>query len=316
MDFANVMVLRSHNDQEEIKRRCETAKCVVILGSGFIGSESASALKLKYKDELSVSLVGLEQVPLQRQFGVEVGKMLISEHEKNGVKLHMGRKVTEIRGADGNATSVILDDGTELAADLVLVGAGVLPATKFLQGSGIEVDQWGGVICDPFLQTSAKDVFAAGDIASYPYWMTGRRMRIEHYMTSMDQGSYSAFNMLGKMTPFGNVPFYWTRHYNKAVQYIGHAHEFDEVHIQGDVLANKFVAFYIKDGKVLAVAGQQNGAAVLTYMEAMHQNQMPSAEAIKSGKETAETLRAKLKQNKGASRCRRENCCHKKEVAH
>jgi hypothetical protein len=121
--------------------------------------------------------------------------------------------------------------------------------------------------------------------------------------------------MLGKLTPFGNVPFYWTRHYNKTVQYIGYAHEFDEVHIEGDVLANKFVAFYIKDGRVLAVAGQQSSAAVLTCMEAMHQNLMPSAADIKSGKETAETLRGKLKQNKGASRCRRENCCHKKSIA-
>jgi hypothetical protein len=114
-------------------------------------------------------------------------------------------------------------------------------------------------------------------------------------MTSMDQGSYSAFNMMGKLVPFGNVPFYWTRHYNKTVQYVGYAQEFDEVYIQGDVMANKFVAFYIYKGKILAVAGQQNGSAVLTYMEAMHQNMMPSAEDIKSGKETAETVRAKLK---------------------
>jgi apoptosis-inducing factor 3 len=176
------------------------------------------------------------------------------------------------------------------------------------------MDQWGGIVCDPFLQTSVKDVFAAGDVASYPYWATGKRMRVEHYMTAMDQGSYSAFNMLGKMVPFGNIPFFWTRNYNKTLQYIGYAHEFDEVHIQGDIMANKFLAFYIKDGKILAIAGQQMSSAILTFLEAMHQNQMPSADDIKSGRETAETLRGKLKQNKGASRCRRENCCHKKPV--
>ena len=112
--------------------------------------------------------------------------MMLSEHEKNGVKMHMGRKFTEIKGADGKATSVVLDDGTEIEADLVLLGLGVLPATKFLQGSGIELDQMGGIVCDPFLQTSVKDVYAAGDAASYPYWATGRRIRVEHYMTSMD----------------------------------------------------------------------------------------------------------------------------------
>lgn len=264
---------------------------------------------------MEIHMISLEAVPLQRQFGLEVGKMFASEHEKNGVILHTSRKVVEIKGDGQKATHVVLDDGTILEADLVLVGAGVQPATKFLAGSGIKTDQWGGVECDPFLATSAKDVYAAGDCASYPYWLTGRRMRIDHYMNAMDQGSYSAFNMLGKMTPFGNIPFYWTRHYNKTVQYIGHAHEFDEVHIEGDVAANKFLAFYIKDGKVLAVAGQQMSSAVLTYMEAMHQNLMPSADDIKSGKETAESLIGKLKQNKGASRCRRENCCHKKTIA-
>jgi hypothetical protein len=80
-------------------------------------------------------------------------------------------------------------------------------------------------------------------------------------------------------------------------------------------MENKFVAFYIKDDKILAVAGQQMAGNVLTYLEAMHQNQMPSASDIKSGKETAETVRARLRQNKGAGRCRRENCCHKKTIA-
>ena len=154
MDFKNVLVLRSHNDQEEFKKRAASAKKIVVLGAGFIGSESASALKLKYKDELELHMVSIDQVPLQKQFGLEVGKMFAAEHEKNGVKLHMGHKVTEIKGEGENATSVILDDGTEIEADLILVGAGVLPATKFLEGSGIQVDQWGGIICDPFLQTS------------------------------------------------------------------------------------------------------------------------------------------------------------------
>jgi NADPH-dependent 2,4-dienoyl-CoA reductase/sulfur reductase-like enzyme len=231
IDYKNVFVLRSHNDQEQIKKLAATAKKVVILGSGFIGSESASSLKLQYKDAMEVSIVSMEAVPFQRQFGLEVGKMFLAEHEKNGVKMFMSKKLKEIRGEGDQAKTVVLEDGTEIEADLVLVGTGVLPATKFLEGSGIQLDKWGGVVCDPFLQTSVKDVYAAGDIASYPYWATGQRMRIEHYMTAMDQGSYSAFNMLGKMVPFGNVPFFWTRNYNKAVQYIGNASDYDEVYI-------------------------------------------------------------------------------------
>lgn len=87
-------------------------------------------------------------------------------------------------------------------------------------------------------------MYAAGDIASYPYWQTGKQQRIEHYITAMDQGSHAAFNMLGKLVPFGNVPFYWTRHYNKSIQYAGYAAEYDEVHIEGNLEEGKFIAFY------------------------------------------------------------------------
>jgi NAD(P)H-nitrite reductase large subunit len=186
IEYSNVFELRSHNDQEAIKKMCANAKKVVILGSGFIGSESASALKLQYKDAMDVSIVSLTEFPFEKQFGKELGAMFLSEHLKNGVHMHMSRKVQSINGSNNQATSVLLDDGTVLDADLILVATGVLPATKFLEGSGIALDKYGGIVCDPFLQTSAKDVYAAGDVASFPYWVTGRRMRIEHYMTSMD----------------------------------------------------------------------------------------------------------------------------------
>ena len=91
-------VLRSHNDQEAIKIASEHAKNVIIVGAGFIGSESASSLKLKYKDAMNVHVVSLESVPMERIFGVEVGKMFVAEHEKNGVKMHTSRKVVEIKG--------------------------------------------------------------------------------------------------------------------------------------------------------------------------------------------------------------------------
>jgi NAD(P)H-nitrite reductase large subunit len=123
---------------------------------------------------------------MERQFGAEVGAHLASLHSSNGVKLYPSRRVTQIKGNGTDATSVVLDDGTELACELVLVGAGVFPATKFLQGSGIEMDRMGGVVCNPFLQTSAKDVYAAGDLASYPSWSSGKLQRIEHYISAMD----------------------------------------------------------------------------------------------------------------------------------
>lgn len=140
IDNKNVFCLRDHRDQEGIKTLAETAKKVVILGGGFIGSECASALKMKYKDAQEVHLVSSSEVPLDRQFGPQIGKMFIKEHEENGVKLHINKRIVEIKGSNGVANKVVLDDGTTLDADLVIVGAGVRPTTGFLEGSGIELD--------------------------------------------------------------------------------------------------------------------------------------------------------------------------------
>jgi len=113
--------------------------------------------------------------------------------------------------------------------------------------------------------------------------------------------------MLGKFVPYGNTSFYWTRHYNKSLQYVGHCQSYDEVHIDGDVLANKFVAYYIKDGKIQAVAGQGRSADMLTMFEAFNQNKVPSPEDIKSGSATPESLRKTLQGSTGSknSRCKR-----------
>lgn len=122
--------------------------------------------------------------------------------------------------------------------------------------------------------------------------------------------------MLGKMSPYGSIPFFWTRHYNKSLQYVGNgAVGYSEVHITGDVMANKFVAYFINDkDKIVAVAAQGNTNATLTMFEAMNQNVMPLGSDIKQGKETPESVKSRLKQNVGGGRCKRANCCQKKAV--
>ena len=120
--------------------------------------------------------------------------------------------------------------------------------------------------------------------------------------------------MMGKLVPYGTVPFFWTRNYNKSIQYCGSSDGATSTHITGDVMANKFVAYYINDAedKVVAVSAQGQGHALLTMMEAMQENQMPKASAIKNGTETVESIRNKLKQNVGGGKCKRANCCQKK----
>lgn len=126
----------------------------------------------------------------------------------------------------------------------------------------------------------------------------------------MDQGSYAAFNMLGKFLPYGNTPFFWTRHYNKSMQYVGHCVGYDDIIVQGDVAAQKFIAYYVKDNKIQAVSGMANSVAVLTMFEAFNQNKVPSVEDIRSGRVTPEDLRKQLKITPGRG-CTRAGCCQK-----
>eukprot|EP00347_Sterkiella_histriomuscorum_P005841 403355065 len=313
IDQENVLPIRTYKDVEKIKGLLSKGdiKNLVIMGTGFIGSEVAASLKTKYEDEINIEVISMESVPLERQFGKDVGSVIYNQHIKNDIKMHMSKKVVEIRGENNKAHSVVLDDGTIIQADLLLLGAGVFPATQFLKGSGLEMDNWGGIICDPFLKTSVEDIFSAGDSASFPYWPTGQRVRMEHWGTAQDQGSHAAFNMMNKRIPYGNIPFLWTEHYGQAIQYVGYAFEFHEVYIQGSLEDQEFLAFYIGKGdQVLAVAGASRSLDIITYQEALQQNVMPSASKIKSGEETIETIRAKLQQNTG-SRCTRAQCCSK-----
>ncbi len=200
----NVHFVRTHKDQKDIKDKAAAAKSIVVVGSSFIGSESAASLAAKYGKEKQIHMLCEHEVPFKLQLGAEIGKMMLKEHRDNNVTVHTQVMAKSINAdADGKVHSVTLSDGSTVEADLVIVGAGVRPNTQWLKESGLEMDRFGGLICDPFLGTNDKDIFAAGDIASYPYWPTGGRVRSEHWVTALDQGSYAAFNMLGKMAPYG-----------------------------------------------------------------------------------------------------------------
>ena len=221
---------------------------MTVVGGSWIATEVAASLVTKYKDQLKVNLVCPTSVPHERILGKEVGQVFKEEHESAGVNVVTGARLARVLGtSDGSVTGVELTNGTCIESDLVVLGTGVTPATEFLNGSGLDMKEDGGLVCNPFLQTSNKDIFAAGDITHYPYWPTGERIRTEHWNVALNQGSSAAFNMLGKVVPYGDIPFFWTRNYNKGLAYVGHGADFKEVHIDGDVPARKFVAYYIND---------------------------------------------------------------------
>lgn len=121
-------------------------------------------------------------------------------------------------------------------------------------GDGLRIASNGGIETDVFLKTSRPDVYAAGDCASYPYWVTGESVRVEHHNEAIQQGFVAAMNMLNRPTPMESVPFFWTNQYNQGLRYSGVGQKYDELIIDGEISENKFIAYYCRDGKVVASA--------------------------------------------------------------
>ena len=124
-------------------------------------------------------------------------------------------------------------------------------------------------------------MFAAGDVASYPYWYTGEQARIEHYNEAIYQGEVAALNMLGKKFPMDNIPFFWSRAFNQSVQFVGHVSSYDEIHIKGDLEKPEFVAYYLKSNKVVGASCMNSLNSIMIVREAMRNGIMPSGQDVK-----------------------------------
>jgi 3-phenylpropionate/trans-cinnamate dioxygenase ferredoxin reductase subunit len=237
-------VLRTLADSNALIARAGTVRRCVVVGASFIGLEVAASLRTR---GLEVHVVAPEARPMERVMGAAIGNMVRAIHESHGVSFHLGATVAAI-GPD----SVTLSTGERLAADLVVVGIGVRPALALATQAGLAVDR--GVMVDELLQTSAADIYAAGDIARWPDKLTGQRIRVEHWVVAQRQGQVAASNMLGQQQRFNAVPFFWSQHYDTTIAYVGHAEQWDRLDIEGDPVARDCAVSFWRDGRKLAMA--------------------------------------------------------------
>ncbi|MCY1352250.1 3-phenylpropionate/cinnamic acid dioxygenase ferredoxin--NAD(+) reductase component [compost metagenome] len=241
-DLPNVFMLRSLADARSIIEASQGATSVALIGAGFIGMEAAAALRAR---GLQVHVVAPEDVPLERVLGLEVGGFLTGLHQEQGVVFHL-RSVA--KGFDGK--TLTLADDTRIAADLLIVGAGVAPRTELAVTAGMAVQD--GILVDPCLETSVAGHFAAGDVARYRYGAD--LIRVEHWVHAQRQGQAAAANMLGAGRAFTDVPYFWTHHYGLDIRYTGYAHGWDEVRIDGALAQRDFTARYFRAGALVAAA--------------------------------------------------------------
>ncbi|HTK28863.1 MAG TPA: FAD-dependent oxidoreductase [Vicinamibacterales bacterium] len=261
-ETGRVHSLRTFADSRAIVQAAGTAKRALVIGASFIGLEVAASLRAR---GLEVDVVAPESQPLARVLGPEVGAWLQRLHESHGVRFHLGRTVNRIDGP----TATLTDQST-VDADLVVAGVGVRPSIALAERAGLALDR--GVLVDEYLQTSVPGVYAAGDIARWPDPHTGDRIRVEHWVVAERQGQAAAVNMLGGRVRFDSVPFFWSQHYDVAINYVGHAERWDSVRIDGTLESGDAEIGYFRDGRRLAVATVGRDRASLEAEAAMERS--------------------------------------------
>ncbi|GAB2326843.1 NAD(P)/FAD-dependent oxidoreductase [Streptomyces variabilis] len=227
---------------------------LVIAGAGWIGLEIAAAAR-HYGAEVTVVHRG--PAPLHSVLGPELGQIFAEVHREHGVRFHFGASLTEITGQDGMVLAARTDDGEEHPAHAVLAAIGAAPRTALAEAAGLELADpasGGGVLVDERLRTSDPDVYAAGDVASFPHALFSTRLRVEHWANALNGGPAAARAMLGRDEIYDRVPYFFTDQYDLGMEYSGWAPpgSYDQVVIRGDAGKREFIAFWVREGRVLA----------------------------------------------------------------
>lgn len=246
---SNVQTLRTIDDSNRLREAIASSGHIVVIGAGWIGLEAASAMR---DAGVGVTIVESASLPLQRVLGDEMAAVFADLHRSHGVDLRLGASLEQIAVTDGRATAVRLGDGTEIAADTILVGVGIEPRTELAEAAGLDVDN--GILVDASMRTSDPDVFACGDVANAFHPVLKRRIRVEHWANALNQPAVAAASMLGDDASYDRLPYFFSDQYDLGMEYLGYAgpDDYDDVVVRGSVETREFLAFWTSSGRVVA----------------------------------------------------------------
>jgi 3-phenylpropionate/trans-cinnamate dioxygenase ferredoxin reductase subunit len=244
-ELDGIHYLRSVGSSEAIRARLEAGGKAVVVGAGWIGSEIAASAR-----QLGVEVTVIEPaaVPLERVLGAELGAFYRDLHREHGVEMLLGTGIEAFEGA-GAVERVRTTDGRKVECDFAIVGIGVLPRTGLAEAAGLAVED--GVVVSADLQTSHPTIYAAGDIARHRHPTFGP-LRVEHWANALTQGPAAARGMLGRTEAYDRVPYFFSDQYDVGMEYAGLARSWDRVVFRGDPATREFIAFWLRDGRLLA----------------------------------------------------------------
>jgi 3-phenylpropionate/trans-cinnamate dioxygenase ferredoxin reductase subunit len=254
-DADRVLYLRRLEDSDTIRHALQANTRVAIIGGGWIGLEVAAAARIAGAE---VTLLEHASLPLLRVLGPEVARVFADLHREHSVDFRFGAQVEEILSERGNVTGVLLADGSRVDADVVVVGIGVDPNTRLAAEAGLEVSD--GIVVDASLRTADPDIYAAGDVARAFHPLLGQHIRVEHWANARNQPATAALAMLGDNSAvYDQLPYFFTDQYDVntggiGMEYIGYVEPdgYDRVIFRGDTSTREFIAFWLKNNRVLA----------------------------------------------------------------
>jgi 3-phenylpropionate/trans-cinnamate dioxygenase ferredoxin reductase subunit len=270
-----VLYLRAIGDADRIRSQLVAGRRVVVVGAGFIGAEVAASARA-----LGVEVTCLEmlEVPLERALGQEIGRIYAEIHREHGVDLRTGEGVDSIEKTNGGVL-VRTTQGAEIEGDAVVVGVGIMPNVELGESAGLKIDN--GIVVDEFCRTSVDGIYAAGDVANHFCPVFGRHIRVEHFDNAIKHGSAAAHSMMGGTEAYADPHWFWSDQFEHNLQYAGYAAEWDELVIRGSTEDRSFVAFYLKDGVVLAALGLNRGKEVRRSMKLIRERAKPDPKLLR-----------------------------------
>ena len=251
-ELKSIFYLRNLDDAEAIKKDLETSDNLVIIGAGYIGLEAAAIAAKKNK---TVTVIEMADRVMNRTVDPQISEYYLNLHQSYGVKFHFNTSLETINKVS-DSLEVVCSDGTEVKADSVLIGAGVVPNIELAEEAGIYCDN--GIVVDEFGQTNFKNVYACGDCTNHPNKILNKNLRLESVHNAMEQAKTVASSVLNNPMEYSQVPWFWSDQYDHKLQIVGLSGDHDLVTMRGTTNDAKFMLFYTKDEELIAVDAINN----------------------------------------------------------